>query len=1513
CANNILSLIPFELARLEKLVTLDLHSNNLKLLPPELWLMPRLAVLNLSSNLLEQFPHPSMLENLRRQQGGSSSVRAVAAAAAAAAVAAAQRTGSKAPVPSRVTQTMQMAMPGARQSSPLALPPSDPNSEGVEKGTDAGPAGGRGRITSSDSGRVAAQTPPAAMKRYSVTDPPPLSLSLRELRMGDNNLDDEVFTLMAFLPELRILNLSYNELYDLQPSAMVHMRKVAELYLSGTQISTIPEEEPNANFWRSLRLLNINGNKLQTLPSWLAKIHGLTVLDVGSNVLKYNITNWPYDWNWNWNTGLKYLNFSYNERFEIKDAHLRTKAFHDHEKILGSETENGPGRDLFNYITKELPKSDCVSDFYQLTDLRILSLVQLTIMVSLPEETPNRRVRTTDAIKQVKYGIADTLGSEDRVSAWDLASSRFRMTDNECLFGLFHARETGTSSSAISKYLSENFLYVFRDELDKFSDQAQGGEGTVARTSQHRNRDSATGHAANATPPASSEDSHGGTPCQLSDHQLHAALRRTFLTLNKDLGTHNRQLMATAAAAETYTVRAARPSTTSAMGNAAASTDGQGSAPGHPLATDGGAAGEAQGGATAVVAYIQGRTLHVANVGDALGVVSRRGTPMVLSMRHDPYDQSEVRRIRSIGGYITQQGKVQGQTDITRAFGYFHLLPYVNADPTVNSLQLTEEDEFLIMANRPVWDAITPQIAVDIARKHRRDPRLAAARVRDHVLAYGATKSVMVMVIGFSPMFAKNTARPMRGFSVRDSVYPGVPDHRARYAMSRRMSRSPSAGLPPALGPRPSVSHPIPADGKAGMHPIVAGPHAGALTSAHSSSYDAIDEFDEFSSMSLSRTRRQRDRDVSARPGDSTLARLEREVPPPIGEVVLVFTDVKNSTVQWETNPVAMRSAIKVHNSIMRRMLRSIGGYEVKTEGDAFMVSFPTVASALHWCLAVQVTFLAADWPQEILDSEHGCPIYWPPEEGGKGTAARRASLEGAGGQHLIYRGLRVRMGLHFGSPVSEEDPITRRMDYFGPMVNRAARISGAADGGQVYVSQDVMDEVLAILGLFDTADHSGIADMRQIIDEPSLARDVQALRNLSLSAMQVGEIKLKGLESPEFVSHVFPAALRGRIDMQAQEDEKRQQQQQQQKQLQKQGQPAAGSSSQMTKQRGSKASKSTESLTQSMASEYSGQRSSLDEGSLQACSESASPRALSALSSPRGSLSRKPPARLAQHHTPRELSLELGGGATAAQWQVPISRRSISLMHNYAGRSEQLGSIGEGDGSVGSYPSGRAARDYGGARPPPGVAAPPNMRMPLYLPPPYYPHGPGSFSEPQSWHRHGSSAYLNGLVMPTSHSWQMSSSKSRQLSRGSIDTAMAGRGTSTVFGVGTSGRVSLEPGVVDPVQLDMLFRLIYRLQILAVEPDGGPVQPSFECFVARQTDSLGSYRIHRGSAVFSAPDQPLPPLPKDPAPTVAGPQASGADPEQRCSSASSIDEIVNSAEDGQVPDAARPKPAAHS
>ena len=75
--------------------------------------------------------------------------------------------------------------------------------------------------------------------------------------------------------------------------------------------------------------------------------------------------------------------------------------------------------------------------------------------------------------------------------------------------------------------------------------------------------------------------------------------------------------------------------------------------------------------------------------------------------------------------------------------------------------------------------------------------------------------------------------------------------------------------------------------------------------------------------------RRRRDKQQLAG-GDSNLRKLEQEIEPPIGSLALVFTDIKNSTLLWDSYPAPMRSAIKIHNNIMRRQLRISGGYEVK-------------------------------------------------------------------------------------------------------------------------------------------------------------------------------------------------------------------------------------------------------------------------------------------------------------------------------------------------------------------------------------------------------------------------------------------------------------------------------------------------------------------------------------------------------------------------------------------------------
>lgn len=428
-----------------------------------------------------------------------------------------------------------------------------------------------------------------------------------------------------------------------------------------------------------------------------------------------------------------------------------------------------------------------------------------------------------------------------------------------------------------------------------------------------------------------------------------------------------------------------------------------------------------RGGASGIVAFVKDKTLWVANAGNALAVLSRQGNARPMSKKHDPFDREETARIRAAEGYVSPKGHVNDEIDLSRSFGFYHLAPVVNPRPAIFQHTLDPADEFLIIANRGLWDYVPFQTAVDIARTERHDPMIAAQKLRDFALSYGADGSVMIMVISFAGLF--KTSEPARKLTV-DSL--------------------------------------LDADAFAG------------------------------------KTRRRKDEIV-----DRNISRLDNEVEAPQGHVALVFTDIRNSTHLWEVNP-GMPTAIRTHNVRLRRELRLTGGYEVKTEGDAFMCSFPTVLAALWFAVKVQLELLHENWPLEILECDDGKEIF---DQQGR----------------LVARGLSVRMGIHVGQPVCERDPITRRMDYFGPMVNRSARVQSNAAGGQIAISRDVMREINAkIFEDGSETEHSYL--------QPHNA--IAAIKEYGLHIVYKGLVQLKGIELPEEVHLVFPKALAGRKDL---------------------------------------------------------------------------------------------------------------------------------------------------------------------------------------------------------------------------------------------------------------------------------------------------------------------------------------------------------------------------------------------
>ena len=178
------------------------------------------------------------------------------------------------------------------------------------------------------------------------------------------------------------------------------------------------------------------------------------------------------------------------------------------------------------------------------------------------------------------------------------------------------------------------------------------------------------------------------------------------------------------------------------------------------------------------------------------------------------------------------------------------------------------------------------------------------------------------------------------------------------------------------------------------------------------------------------------------------------------GTVTFLFTDIEGSTRLWEEEPERMRPALARHDAISRAAVESHRGLLVKSTGDGIHAAFDDPLDALAAAVHLQ---------QALIDpaTTNGVP-------------------------------LRLRCGLHAG--VVER----RDNDYFGSPVNRAARIMSVAHGGQVLVSQAVVDSVqelpaavsLRDLGQVRLKDLSTPERVYQVV-HPQLRQEFPALRSL--------------------------------------------------------------------------------------------------------------------------------------------------------------------------------------------------------------------------------------------------------------------------------------------------------------------------------------------------------------------------------------------------------------------------------
>ncbi|KAH9802163.1 putative protein phosphatase 2C 8 [Citrus sinensis] len=140
-----------------------------------------------------------------------------------------------------------------------------------------------------------------------------------------------------------------------------------------------------------------------------------------------------------------------------------------------------------------------------------------------------------------------------------------------------------------------------------------------------------------------------------------------------------------------------------------------------------------QDGATAVCIWILGRTVFVANIGDAKAVVARSSIvdgsnnhldelsslkAIVVTRVHKAIYPQERARIQKSGGTVSSNGRLQGRLEVSRAFGDRQFKKFgVVATPDIHSFEVTERDHFIILGCDGLWGVFGPSDAVEFVQK----------------------------------------------------------------------------------------------------------------------------------------------------------------------------------------------------------------------------------------------------------------------------------------------------------------------------------------------------------------------------------------------------------------------------------------------------------------------------------------------------------------------------------------------------------------------------------------------------------------------------------------------------------------------------------------------------------------------------------------------------------------------------------------------------------------------------
>uniref|UniRef100_A0A7S3R8N7 Guanylate cyclase domain-containing protein n=1 Tax=Dunaliella tertiolecta TaxID=3047 RepID=A0A7S3R8N7_DUNTE len=256
----------------------------------------------------------------------------------------------------------------------------------------------------------------------------------------------------------------------------------------------------------------------------------------------------------------------------------------------------------------------------------------------------------------------------------------------------------------------------------------------------------------------------------------------------------------------------------------------------------------------------------------------------------------------------------------------------------------------------------------------------------------------------------------------------------------------------------------------------------------------------------------------------------------PSNSAAICFMTVSYLKALEAWNPDVTAAALELWHGTVQGILTKRGGYLVEAVDGLCLAAFAQPAAAIRWAIECIKACLHLSWPAELLESDLGEEKHYTPAQSFANlskddflpTAHAIAEKQNASfasnlscprvHQVLLFRGLRIKVGIDWGPVKADLHAATARVTFRGRVMNRASRISDLAKSGEVWCSENAWEAAAPeinhpVMSLGEATKRMGDGAASFVGSQQQYAEEEPSIQRPTIvTACPLGMYKLKGI-----------------------------------------------------------------------------------------------------------------------------------------------------------------------------------------------------------------------------------------------------------------------------------------------------------------------------------------------------------------------------------------------------------------